>query len=251
MPVTTGYLSEHLKQCRSNDDISVNETQWAADIARITSAAKRMQCRQSQIHIRKCYRITPWQCECISYFWSEFTLTATLSLQPGGMDISLDRTIVLPHCLFNVVASLCLWGLVLAVISILGFQYSIILLSPLNMVLASTETIVYYRLDCRVLAGWYVWRVLTNWDLALLNEKDILSTKHGHGKLFGESLSEQLSDCFWSCCQRASVRAAVFRVAAVTVAAVRAAAVTVAAVRVQVRLVGSQCQRLNYSICRY
>jgi hypothetical protein len=59
----------------------------------------------------------------------------------------------------------------------------------------------------------------------LLNDKDYLSTEHGHGKPFGELLSQQLSDCCQSCCQWASVRAAVVRVAAVRVAAVRVAAV--------------------------
>ena len=36
---------------------------------------------------------------------SEFTLMTNLSLQPGGMDISLDRTTVLPHCIFILFAS--------------------------------------------------------------------------------------------------------------------------------------------------
>jgi hypothetical protein len=71
----------------------------------------------------------------------------------------------------------------------------------------------------------------------LLNDEDFLFTEHGHGKLFGESLSEQLSDgcqmvvrvvvkgllsegfCQSDRCQRAAVRASV-RVAAVRVAAV-------------------------------
>jgi hypothetical protein len=78
-----------------------------------------------------------------------------LSLQPGGMDISLDRTIVLPHCIFILFASLCLQGLVLGFIGIKGFRYSLMSRCPFNMVLASTETIVYCRLDCRVLAGRY------------------------------------------------------------------------------------------------
>jgi hypothetical protein len=137
------------------------------------------------------------------------------------MDISLDRTIVLPHCILTLFASLCLRGLVLAFIGIKVFLYSLTSRCPINMVLSSTETIVYCRFDCRVLAGRYAWRAHTNRDFALLNDKDFLFTEHGHGKLFGESLSERLSDCCQSCCQRASVRAAVVRVAAVRVAAVR------------------------------
>jgi len=137
------------------------------------------------------------------------------------MDISLDRTIVLPHCIFILFASLCLRGSVLVFVGIQGFRYSLTSRCPFNMVLGSTETIVYRRLDCRVLAGLYAWRALTNRDFALFNDKDFLFTKYGHGKLFGESLSEQWSDCCQSCCQRASVRAAVVRVAAVRVAAVR------------------------------
>jgi hypothetical protein len=111
----------------------------------------------------------------------------------------------------------------------------------------------------------------------LLNDQDFSFTEHGHGKLLGESLSERLSDCCPSRCQRASVIAAVVRVAAVRVAAVReaavrvaavkvaavivaavrvaavrVAAVRVAAVRVAVRLIGSQSQQLNHSIrCYY
>jgi hypothetical protein len=137
------------------------------------------------------------------------------------MDISLDRTIVLPHCIFILFASLCLRGLVLAFIGMKAFRYSIMSGCPFNMVLASTESIVYCRLDCRVIAGRHAGRALTNRDFALLNDKDFLFTEHGHGKLFGESLSQRLSDCCQSCCQRASVRAAVVRVAAVRVAAVR------------------------------
>ena len=106
-------------------------------------------------------------------------------------------------------------------VGIKGFRYSLMSQCPFNMVLARTETIVYCRLDCRVLARRYAWRVVTSRDFALLNDKDFLFTQHGHGKLFGESLSERLSDCCHSCCQRASVRAAVVRVAAVKVAAVR------------------------------
>jgi len=133
------------------------------------------------------------------------------------MDIPLDRTIVLPHWIVILFASLCLRGWVLASIGMKGFWYSLRSRCLINVVLASTETIVYCRLDCRVLAGRYAWRALTNRDFKLLNYKDFLFTEHVHGNLFGESLSEQLSDCGQSCCQRASVRAAVVRVGAVRV----------------------------------
>jgi hypothetical protein len=73
------------------------------------------------------------------------------------------------------------------------------------MILASTETIIYYRLDCRVLAAQFAGRALTNQNFALLNDNDFLFTEHGYGKLIGESLSELWSDCCQSCCERASV----------------------------------------------
>jgi len=144
---------------------------------------------RSQIRIRKRYSIPLWHCECLSYLQSENTLTTHLSLLPGGMDISLNRTIVLLLCIFIFIVSLCFCGLVLAFIGIMGFWYRLTSRCPFNMDLPSTETIVYCHLDCRVLAGRYGGRVLTNRDFALLNHKDFLSTTHGHGKLFGESLS--------------------------------------------------------------
>jgi hypothetical protein len=148
-------LSQSLKRCWSDDNISVNETKRAAATPRIGSAAKLIKRVPSQICIRNRYSIPLWPWECLSYLRSEYTLTTNLSLQPGGMDISLDRTIVLPHCIFILFASLCLRMLVLAFIGIKGFRYSLMSRCPFNMVLASTETIVYFRLDCRVLAGRY------------------------------------------------------------------------------------------------
>lgn len=75
---------------------------------------------------------------------------------------------------------------------------------------------------------------------ALLNNKDCLSTEYRHGELFGELLSQWLSDCGHSCCQRALVRVADVRVPAVRVPAVRVPSVRVPAVTVAVRLVSSQ-----------
>jgi hypothetical protein len=69
----------------------------------------------------------------VSYFRSEYTLTTNLSLQPGGMDISLDRTIVLQHCIFILFASSGLRGLFLAFICIKGFRFGLTSRCPFNM----------------------------------------------------------------------------------------------------------------------
>jgi len=69
----------------------------------------------------------------VLYFRSEYTLTTNLSLQLGGMDIALDRTIVLQHCICILFASLGLWGLVLAFIGSKGFWCSLMLRCPFNM----------------------------------------------------------------------------------------------------------------------
>jgi len=128
------------------------------------------------------------------------------SLRPGGMDIIFDRTIVLQHSIFILLYSSGFWGLVLALIGIKGFWFDLSSQYPFNIVLASTTNIGHSRLDCRVLAGWYAWSKLTSRDFTLLNIEDFLSTEHGHGKLFGESLSEWLSGCCQSCRQWAVVR---------------------------------------------
>ena len=155
------------------------------------------------------------------------------SLQLCGVDISLDRTFVPLHCIYVLFSAIGLSGSVLAYISIKGFSLSFTSQCRIIIVLAQTENVVYCHLDCWVLAGRYAWRVLTWWDFTLLNNEDFLSTEHSHGKPFGKSLSEWLSDCYQSCCQRVSVRVA---------------AVRVAAVRNIVLLIGSQNQQLTYSI---
>ena len=142
----------------------------------------------------------------VSYFRSQYTLMIYLSLQPGGMGISLDRTIVLQHCICSVFASLGLQRLVGACIGIQWCWFSSTSRSHFNMALASTETIVYCRLDCRLLAGRYAWCAVSGWDFSLFNDEHVLFPEHGHGILFGESLSEQLSDRCQSLCQRAAVR---------------------------------------------
>jgi len=133
-----------------------------------------------------------------------------LSLQPGGMDILLDRTIGLPHIMFVLFASLCPQGLVIGFIGIKGFWCSLTSRCPFRMVSASTEIIVYCHLDCRVFAARYAWRVLTNRDFAWLNDKDFLSAEHGHSKLWRaavravvRSLSQLLPEgfCQSGCCQ--------------------------------------------------
>jgi len=122
------------------------------------------------------------------------------------MDISLNRTIVYQHWILILFTSFGWWELVLAFIDRKGLQVSVMSQCPFNMVSASPRTIVYCHLDCRVLAGQYAWRALTGRDFALLNDEDLLFTKHGQGKLFGELLSEQLSGYHQSCCQRAAYR---------------------------------------------
>jgi hypothetical protein len=49
-------------------------------------------------------------------------------------------------------------------------------------------------LTVEYLLGDMLKRAVTSRDFPLLNDEDFLFTEHGHGKLFGESLSEQLSD---------------------------------------------------------
>jgi len=124
MPATTGHSSQSLRRCRSDVNLSVNETKRAAATPPIGSAPKPIKCVPSQIRIRKLQSIPLRHCECLSYLRSEYKLTTNWSLQPGGMDISLDGTIVLPHCIFILFTSLCLRGLVLAFIGTKGFQYS-------------------------------------------------------------------------------------------------------------------------------
>jgi len=53
IPVTTGHLSQSFKQCRSDDNLLVNETKRAAATPHIGSAAKCIKCMPSQIRIRK------------------------------------------------------------------------------------------------------------------------------------------------------------------------------------------------------
>jgi len=72
-------------------------------------------------------------------------------------------------------------------------------------VLASTDTIVYCRLYCGVPARQFAWSAASSSDFALLNDEDFLFTEHGHGKLYGESLPEQLPGRCQSCCSRAAV----------------------------------------------
>jgi len=76
-----------------------------------------------------------------------------LSLQPSGMDIMLDRTIVLPHCIFILFASLCLRGLVLALIGIKGFRYSLKTGCPFNMVLQLPKQSFIVALTVEYLLG--------------------------------------------------------------------------------------------------
>jgi len=217
MPATTSHASQSLKRCQSNDNILVEETKRVEATPCSSSAAKPIKLVLSQICIQKHSSIPLWHSKYLSNLVSEYTLNTNLSLQPGGMDISLDRTIVLPHCIFILLACLNLRGVVWAVVGIEECRYSSTSWCPFNIVLASTEIIIYCCLDWRALAGQYAWRVLTNRVFALLNDKDFLSTKHVHSKHFGESLLQQLSDCCQRCCQRASVRVAVVAVAAVRV----------------------------------
>lgn len=131
------------------------------------------------------------------------------------MDIWLDRTIVLQQCILILLASLGLLLLVLRLIRIHRVWFSSTSQGPFIPGLASTNIIIYCHLDCWVLLGRYVWRELPSQDLALVYADDFSITKDGHGKHFGESLSEQLSGHCQSCCQKAAVRVAAAWVAAV------------------------------------
>jgi len=110
MPATTGHTSQSLKQCQSYNNISVNETKRPAATPHIGSTAKPRKWVWSQICIRKHSSIAVWHCECPLYLRSEFTPTANLSRQPGGTDISLDRTIVLLHKTLNFFSLLSVFG---------------------------------------------------------------------------------------------------------------------------------------------
>jgi hypothetical protein len=92
--------------------------------------------------------------ECLPYFRCEDILTTNMSIQPSCMDILFDRTIVLLHYISLLFDSLGLWGLVLALIGSKGFRFSITLQCPFNIILASSETIVYCRHHFRVLEEW-------------------------------------------------------------------------------------------------
>jgi hypothetical protein len=99
-------------------------------------------------------------------------------------------------------ASLGLQGLVLALIGLWDFG----LVQLCGVPSICTVTIVYCRRDCSVLARQYACSAVTSRDFASVKGEDFVFTQHGHGKLFGESLSEQLPDGCQSCCQRATVR---------------------------------------------
>jgi len=185
MPATTGHFSQSLRQSNSDSNVLVNETKRGAATPRISSAAKSIKCMPNLICIpeRQSTPVRHW--ECLKYVQSEYTLTTSLSLQLGGMDISLDRTIVFQHYIFILFASLGLPGLVLPLVGIKGFLSSSTSWCPLNMVLATTITTIYCHLDCRVLPGRYASRAVTSRDFALLNDEDFLFAEHVHGKLVG------------------------------------------------------------------
>jgi len=164
MPATTEHSSQRLEWYWSDNNISVNEAKRAVATPPVGSASMHMRCMPSEVGIQQCNTICHRHCECVWYVPSEYTLTTNLSLLPAGMDISLDRTIVPAHGIFILFTTVCPWGLVLAFIGIKGIQYSPMSGCQFNMVLASTKTIVYFRLNCRVLAGWYAWSVLPNGD---------------------------------------------------------------------------------------
>ena len=120
--------------------------------------------------------------------------------------ISCWTGLVFQHCILILFTGLGLLGLVPICVSVKGFWFSLTSRCPFNMVLGSTDTILHCQLDCRVLARRYGWRAVMSGDFALLNDEDSSVTEYGHGKLVGESLSEQSSGRSQSCCQRAAVR---------------------------------------------
>jgi len=70
---------------------------------------------------------------CLSYFQIEYTLMTNLSLQPAGMAISLDGSIVLQNWIYILFESVGLRGLVLACICFKGFQLHLTSQCPLDM----------------------------------------------------------------------------------------------------------------------
>jgi len=74
------------------------------------------------------------------------------------------------------------------------------------MDLPSTKIILYCCICRTGLAGQYAWRAHYSKAFTLLYHKDNLFTEDGHGKLFGQLLSERLSGRFHSSCRRVDVR---------------------------------------------
>jgi len=107
MPATMGHLFQSLKWCQFDNDISDNETKRAGATSCIGFAAKLIKRMPTEIHIQQRKDIPLRYYECHSHVRSDYTSTTNLSLQLGGMDISLDLTILLPHCIFISFASLC------------------------------------------------------------------------------------------------------------------------------------------------
>jgi len=116
-------LVQIMTRFRFNENMMVTEMRRGLAVPYIGSAAKSITCRQSKISIQKLSSIPVQQCEYLSYLQSESTLTAYLNIQLGVMNISLDKTIMLPQCIFMLLTSLGLRGIVLAGISIPRYMF--------------------------------------------------------------------------------------------------------------------------------